>query len=142
MPLFYLVFAVFLAYPVLELVALYQVAQSIGWWLLLWQITSIVLGLSLLREQPMQLAGQVFEAARTGRHPVRGLLTIARFSLAAVLLIIPGVINDAIAVLLVLFPASSQPLPAGRPADDGVIEGEFRREQDVTPPGQRLPGQD
>jgi UPF0716 protein FxsA len=54
------------------------------------------------------------------------LLTSAKKVVAGILLIIPGVMSDVLAVLILLIPA---PRMQSTKQDDSVIEGEWRREE-------------
>jgi len=67
-----------------------------------------------------------------GGNPIKTILGSARNLVAGVLLVIPGVITDIIAVILLLIPISKQnPNIATKTqyqtkaANDDVIEGEF-----------------
>lgn len=130
------------AYPALELIALYHAAQALGWWLLAWQLASAGLGYLLLTEQPLHLASQLFTASRRGETPWPALLSVARNSVAALLFILPGVLNDALAFLILLWPAPARAAhtapPPGQRDADGVIEGEFQRVDPDAPPHDRL----
>jgi UPF0716 protein FxsA len=64
------------------------------------------------------------------------LLAGARAFFAGLLLLFPGVLSDALALLIVLLPGQVLTPPAMRAADaanDAVIEGEFREVKDDTP---------
>jgi UPF0716 protein FxsA len=75
-------------------------------------------------------------AALRGDQPLlRGLLDSGRRILAALLLILPGIISDVIALLLLLLPINlGAPLAAqsagiGRGFGRDAIEGDFRRSE-------------
>jgi UPF0716 protein FxsA len=111
---------ILLAFPIAEIWLLIELADQYGWLLLLYLVAIGWLGLRLIREE---------KALGTARNIIAG-----------VLLMLPGVITDIIAVTLLLIPIkNAQPL--GEPpsngssrtspyqaANDDVIEGEFRRE--------------
>lgn len=130
MPIF-LIFAILLAFPFVELYVLIRLASEYGWWLALYLLSAIVAGWLLIQEERLAVFGRLFQIVQTGQHPVVALLTSARKVLAGVLLIFPGVISDVFAILLLLIPMPSSKRP-GTPnqtaANDDVIEGEWRRE--------------
>ncbi len=125
MPLL-LIFAILLAFPILEIYLLVRLASAYGWWLAAYLAFTTVAGWLMIQEERLAVFGRLFHIVQNGQHPVLALLTSARKLMAGVLLIIPGVITDIIAVILLLIP-----IPAGknRPAaNDDIIEGEWRRE--------------
>jgi UPF0716 protein FxsA len=108
---------ILLAFPIAEIWLLIELADQYGWLLLLYLV-----------------------AISAGGNPAKAVFGTARNIIAGVLLMLPGVITDIIAVTLLLIPIkNAQPL--GEPpsngssrtspyqaANDDVIEGEFRRE--------------
>ena len=65
-----------------------------------------------------------------GQPVLRGLLDSGRKILAALLFLLPGVMSDAIALLLLALPLNlgQQPQPAGtNPARKSYLDGDFRR---------------
>lgn len=115
-----------LGFPMLEIYMLFQVATFIGWWLLLWLILSVLIGWMLIKEESLAVFGRLAVAMQTGGSPFAALWASGRTILAGILLIAPGVISDAIAVILLLWPqARVRSHNQDRP-DDGVIEGEVR----------------
>lgn len=131
---------ILLAFPVAEIWLLIELGQQYGWWLLVYLVGIAVLGLRLIREEKELLAGRMMQTLSAGNHPVKAMFGSARNIIAGVLLIIPGVITDMIAVILLLVPIKHSQAPhaqtpsaqssyqAGQAANDDVIEGEFRRE--------------
>ena len=122
-----LMLAILLAFPFIELYLLVRLANVYGWWLALYLLFSATAGWLLIQEERLAVLGRLLHIMQSGQHPLLALLTTARKLLAGVLLIFPGVISDVLAVLLLLIP-----LPAARqrpPAEDGVIEGQWRREE-------------
>ena len=115
-----------LVFPALEIYTMFQVADVIGWWLLAWLILSALIGWVLIKEESMAVFGRLAVTVQSGQSPFAAIWDSGRTMLAGLMLIIPGVLSDAIALVLLLWPSSS-----GRPAkremsDDGVIEGEVR----------------
>lgn len=115
--------AFLLAFPALEFYLLWKLSAVLGVWLLVWLVASAVAGWFLLRRVPETFAAALLHSALQGGSPLRGLLTGGATLLAGLLLIFPGVVSDALALTLLL----AAPPPRTPPAD-GVIEGEFRRE--------------
>lgn len=117
---------ILLAFPVLELVLLFKLGAQFGWWLAAYLLAAAILGWLLIQDEKMVVFGRMVQTMQQGQHPLRALLASARKVIAGLLLIFPGVASDVLALLLLLIP-----LPASRrppPSDDGVIEGEWRRE--------------
>jgi UPF0716 protein FxsA len=118
-----------LSFPALEIYTLVKVYQSIGWWVVALLLVSAFAGAMLIAEERLAFIGRMMMAVQTGGSPIRALFESGRTMIAGGLLIFPGVISDALAILLLLVPARlfgrrSQVI---KPVDD-VIEGEFRRE--------------
>lgn len=127
----YLVFASLLAYPFLEIMSLVWLSDTIGTFAtLLYVLCSFGLGLLMLRHQRLGIGLTLMNDIRTGRLGLHSLFSVARYYIAAVLLIIPGLIGDVMAVILLLPWGKSAPTVGsmgGMPPQDGVIDGEFRR---------------
>lgn len=117
---------ILLGFPLLELWVGILVAREIGWWLLVWMIADVFVGVALIREERFAVIGRVMSAAQQGQNPARAMLASGRLMLAGLLLILPGVISDGFALLLLLWPRRKPPVAA----NDAVIEGEFRREHE------------
>jgi UPF0716 protein FxsA len=122
-----IILAILLAFPFFELYLLFRLAAVYGWWLVAYLLFTAVAGWLMIREVRLTVFGRLFHIMQSGHHPVIALLTSARKLLAGVLLIVPGVMSDLIAVLILLIP---MPSAENRRPDDGVIEGEWRREED------------
>ncbi|NLR76490.1 FxsA family protein [Leeia aquatica] len=125
-----------LALPVLEVLGLVWLGQQIGSWVWLYMLVAMLLGWGLLKSVRLTAAWVMLQSARQQQLPVWGLLYALRQGLAGVLLIIPGMFTDVLALLLLLpwpmpqrWQASVSPSqgPAAQPADPDVLEGEFRR---------------
>lgn len=113
------------AFLALEMVGIYLVGAEIGVWrTLLWLLTSAVLGIAVISRAGAAFMPRLAQAMQAGGSPFGVLWHSGRRLLAGLLLIFPGLISDLIAVGLLLWPAP----PAPPPRDDGVIEGDFRRE--------------
>ena len=153
----FLIFAILLAFPFAELYLLIQLGDKYGWWLLLYLVVIGYLGLQLIRGEKLLISAKMMQSLARGDNPIKTMLGSARNMVAGVLLIIPGVITDVIAVVLLLIPiqkskpnlagatnADNQQQPFEQPyqtnkgfarkqakaANDDVIEGEFTEIKD------------
>lgn len=137
-----LIALILLAFPIAEIVLLVKLADQYGWWLLLYLVVIGYLGLQLIRGEKVLMAPRMMQSL-AGGNPVKALLGTARNMVAGVLLLIPGVISDAIAVVLLLIPIEQnrqqegtqmppntgtgyrKTNPYSQAANEDVIEGEY-----------------
>ena len=128
------VLALLLSFPVLEAWVLFELSDRYGWWVAVWLVAAAVVGLLLMRLEKIVWAIRLAGSLREQRSPLRALLATARTMFVGLLLIFPGVISDALALVLWLWP-----LPEVDPLDSSgeprVIEGEYRQENS----SERLP---
>lgn len=121
-----------LAFPVAEIWILIALSQQYGWWVLLYLVAMIVLGLQLIRDEKLMFSGRMMQHLNQGGNPIKAIFGSARNIIAGILLVIPGVMTDLIAVVLLLIPvnkdAKKMPKHTQKAANDDVIEGEYRRE--------------
>jgi len=132
MPVFF-VLLILLAFPVLEIWLLIALAAQYGWWLLLYLAVVAILGYRLIKDEQLLMFGRMAQTLTQGGTTAKALFGSAKNLIAGILLIIPGVITDAIAVILLLLPSAkvgpgAKQARARKAANDDVIEGEFRRE--------------
>ena len=121
-----------LSFPVLEAIGIFWVASAIGSWVILWLLLAAIAGILLIRVERVAWGPRLLFSLQSGAHPLISLFASGRILLAGGLLVFPGFISDAIALVLLLIPGTwagrkADPL---RPANDEVLEGEFRREPD------------
>ncbi|MGQ0442189.1 MAG: FxsA family protein, partial [Methylophilaceae bacterium] len=108
------------------------------------------LGLQLIRGEKLLISAKMIQSLGVGGNPIKTILGSARNMLAGVLLVIPGVMTDVIAAVLLLIPIQQTKLNTGRShhphyetnfdahyrksdyaknnsqaANDDVIEGEY-----------------
>lgn len=133
----FLIILILLAFPIAEIWLLIELADAYGWLLLLYLVGIGYLGLRLIQQEKANFNERVLQNMTSGVSPLRVIFGSARKMIAGMLLILPGVITDFIAALLLLIPIQSQKaddVPYQNPyqdkpsANDDVIEGEFRRE--------------
>ncbi len=121
-----------LSFPVLEAIGIFWAASFMGGWVLLWLLLAAIAGVLLIRVERVTWGARLLFAMQSGAHPLASLFATGRIFLAAGLLVFPGFISDAIALVLLLIPGTwgtRKPDPL-RSANDDVLEGEFKRESD------------
>jgi UPF0716 protein FxsA len=121
-----------LSFPVLEAIGIFWVASFIGGWVLLWLLLAAIAGIMLIRVERVAWGARMLFSVQSGANPLASLFASGRILLAGGLLVFPGFISDAIALVLLLIPGTwgkRKPDPL-RSANDDVLEGEFRRESD------------
>ena len=143
----FLIGLILLAFPFAEIFLLVDLAHRYGWWLLIYLVVVGLLGLQLIKGEKLLLTAKMMHSVTSGGNPIKTMLGSARNMVAGVLLIIPGVLSDVIAVILLLIPiknshckanpigttnqqqssSSHQRAPA---ANDDVIEGEYTHVND------------
>jgi UPF0716 protein FxsA len=95
----------FIVIPVLELVLLIKIGQGIG----VWATVALVLGTALtgafiVSRQSLAVVRRTLEALSEGRPPVEPVLDGLFLLVAGALLVTPGLITDAIALVLLVPP--------------------------------------
>ena len=134
----FLIGIILLAFPFVEIFLLVNLAHKYGWWVLFYLVVMGFLGLQLIRGEKLLLSAKMMQSLSAGGNPIKTLLGSARNMVAGVMLIIPGVITDIIAVILLLIPMSKPSLagatnsqhqdsytPNTNAANDDIIEGEY-----------------
>jgi UPF0716 protein FxsA len=139
-----------LMFPILEIWGLIELAGRYGWWVLLYIVVVAMLGWRLIQDEKLLFTGRIMQNLTQGNSVGGAVFGTAKNMIAGVLLIIPGVISDVLAVILLLIPSPQSSLDnsafgkaddkAARSsqrnsrrnaaANDDVIEGEFRREDE------------
>lgn len=121
-----------LSFPVLEAIGIFWMADVIGGWVLLWLLLAAIAGVTLIRFERVAWGARMLFAVQSGVNPMSSLFASGRVLLAGGLLVFPGFISDVIALVLLMIPGTwdkrkTDPL---RPANDDILEGEFKREPD------------
>lgn len=129
---------ILLAFPIAEIWLLIKLAGQYGLLLVFYLVMIAWLGLRLIRDEKQFFTQRMMQTMLQGSSPFRAMFGSARNIIAGILLIIPGVISDVIAALILLIPLKNHsiehsqfkapPSATERSANDDVIEGEFRRE--------------
>jgi UPF0716 protein FxsA len=130
-----LLLVILLAFPVLEIWLLIELGNRYGWRLLAYLVIVAMLGWRLIQDEKLLMLGRMAQTLSQGGTPAKALFGSAKNLIAGILLILPGVLSDVLAVILLLLPSpKSQASGPGagstknKAANDDVIEGEFRRE--------------
>ena len=152
----FLLFALFLGFPLLEIAVLIKVGQWIGFWPTLGLlILAATAGMLVIRHQGVSLIGRLFDTMNRGGLIVVSMVDSYATILAGFLLIVPGFITDAMGLALLVPPvrrlllsamlpgfaqarrrthASAPPEAARQPGQPVVIEGPYERIDDQDPP--------
>jgi UPF0716 protein FxsA len=157
-----LIAVIAIALPFLEIAGFVWLGSKLGVALtLVWVIGAMMAGLALLRHTGLQAVGHLRAALAEGKEPGHSIIDAACFAAAAILLIIPGFVSDALALLLMLpmtrhwllrrtathFETRVYRAPGGAGGGaSGVIHGEFtvvsENDQDVTGDANETDGKD
>jgi UPF0716 protein FxsA len=131
-----LILLVAAALPFLEIAGFVWLGSKLGVPLtLFWVLAAMVAGLALLRHTGLQAVGRLRAALAEGKEPGHSIIDSACFAAAAMLLIIPGFVSDALALILMLpitrhwllrrTAAHFETRVYRGPGVGGVIHGEF-----------------
>ena len=125
----FVMLAIVLIFPLVDLFVTARFARWSGVPLWMWLTGSAIAGLWVLANERGQFRARTLAACR-GDSPMRGLLDRGRRVLAGVLLVVPGLLSDVLALLLLLLPINQrggfgpQPVTAGR---SRTLDGDYRR---------------
>jgi UPF0716 protein FxsA len=124
-----LLIAILLGFPLLEVVVLVRLGESLGWWILAWVVLAACAGVALIKEARFALVARLAAGFAQGRFSIVALTDSARTVVAGLFLIFPGVVSDLIALTLLLLPRPKAVAESGSLRDLGgsVIDGEYRR---------------
>jgi UPF0716 protein FxsA len=118
-----------LGFPILDLLATVRVAHWSGIPTWMWLAPPLVAGFLLLRSERLAFRTRTIAAMHGEQSALRDLFDSGRKVLAGLLLLLPGVISDVLALALLALPLNvgrngyAQRATAGR----APIEGEYRR---------------
>ena len=102
-----------LAFPIAEIWLLIMLGNLYGWWVVLYLVVMIVLGLQLIRNEKHLLTVRIIQSLTHNQHPIKAIFGSARNIIAGILLIIPGAMTDIVAAILLLIPRK-QPVIASK----------------------------
>ncbi len=120
-----------LSFPVIEIWGIFKLSALYGWWFLLYMILVTYLGWRLIKEEKQLVFSKLMGAMTQGGNPIKAMIGSARNLFAGILFIIPGVITDSLAVILLLIPIKNNSSQNDHPSEDDVIEGEYRRDDEL-----------
>ena len=99
------VLLIFIIFPLLEIAVLIWSSEVIGFWpTFLILVGAAILGFAIIREQGMSVVGRMVGAVNQGRLPLEPMLDTYVLTTAGFLLVMPGLISDAIGLLLFIPP--------------------------------------
>jgi UPF0716 protein FxsA len=99
----WLLLVAFVVVPLVEIYVLIQVGQVIGpWWTILLLIADSVLGGWLVRHEGRRAWLALTTALNSGRMPAKELADGALILIGGTLMLTPGFVTDAVAILLIL----------------------------------------
>ncbi len=139
-----------LIYPFAEIAALVALADHIGGLaVFLLVLLSSLLGLWMLRNQKLGALLTLGSVMRQGdKVSLYSLLWPLRYALAGLLFLLPGLLSDIAAILLLLplkgpdiqlrTPGAGPSAGPGPAGNSDIIEGEYSRVDQQTPPGRRI----
>ena len=125
----FLLIGILLGFPLLEVVVLVRLGETLGWWILAWVVLAAIAGMALIKEARFALVARLAAGFAQGRFSIVALTDSARTVVAGLFLIFPGVVSDLIALTLLLLPGPKAIVETRSVRDIGgsVIDGEYRR---------------
>jgi UPF0716 protein FxsA len=132
----FLTLTIVMLFPLLDVVVTARFARWSGVPMWMWLMGSALAGLWVLTNERVQFRARTLAAFRGDQSLMRGLLDSGRRVLAGMLLLVPGILSDAIGLVLLLLPINQrggfgpQPAPAGRATyrrDGDTLDGDYRR---------------
>jgi UPF0716 protein FxsA len=125
----FVVMLIVLIFPILDVIATLRFARWTGIPMVALMLAPAIAGSLLLRHERVAFRAKTLAALRGDQPLLRGLLDSGRKVLAAILLIVPGVVSDLMALTLLLLPinlgASFAPMHAGMVRR--WLDGDYRR---------------
>jgi len=131
----FVVLSILMLFPLLDLVVTARFARWSGVPMWMWLTGSAIAGLWVLTNERGQFRARTIAAFRGDEPLLRSLLDSGRRVLAGMLLLVPGILTDAVALVLLLLPINQrggfgpEPVTASRSSypDRRSFEGEYRR---------------
>jgi UPF0716 protein FxsA len=132
----FVVLTIVLGFPFADFLLTLRLARWTGVPLWVWLAGSGIAGMWVLANERDQFRARTLAAFRGDESLLRDLLDSGRRVLAGMLLILPGVLSDILALLLLSLPINQrggfgpQPIPAGRftyRRSSATVDGDYRR---------------
>lgn len=105
----FVVLAILLSLPAVDLYVTARIARLTGVPLWVWLGGGLLAGLLLLRSERLEFRARTVAALHGDQPVMRGMLDSGRKVLAAIFLIVPGVVSDLVALLLLALPLNVGP---------------------------------
>jgi len=121
----FVVMLIVLIFPILDVLVTIRFARWTGIPTVAWLLASAIAGSLLLRHEITTFRAKTLAALRGDQPLLRGLLDSGRKVLAALLLILPGVVSDLIALTLLSLPFNLG-APLATQAVGRTINGDHR----------------
>ena len=123
---FVLLLAILLGFPIVDLYATVRIAQWSGVPVWVWIGLGLLSGIALLRNERLAFRARTLAALRGDELLLRGVVDSGRKVLAGLLLLLPGVVSDLVALALLMLPLNvGNAMSATGARRD--IDGTFRR---------------
>ena len=130
----FLLLLILLAFPALDLYVTLRFAQWTGVPVWIWLGLSLLTGLLILQNERNAFRARTVAALHGQQLLLRGVVDSGRKVLAGVLLLIPGVVTDLMAIALLMLPINTGstlrhgPAAAGNgAAPSRTFDGDYRR---------------
>ena len=130
----FVVLSIVLIFPILDVMATMRFARWTGIPTIAWLLASAIAGTVILRHERAAFRNRALAALRGDQPLQRGLLDSGRKVLAAVLLIVPGMVSDLMALALLMLPVNLGTTFAPQAAGMGrtysrrdPLDGDYRR---------------
>lgn len=129
----YAMLVILLGFPVLDCYLTVQLAKLSGIPFAAWMVLGIATGWLLLRSQRLSFRARTLAAMYGPDALLRGLLDSGRKVLAGFLFLLPGVLSDCMALVLLLVPINVGPVLQAQTTTRGgqsrrqTHDGEYRR---------------
>ena len=132
----FLMLGIVVSFPLVDLFVTARFARWTGVPMWMWLTGSAIAGLWVLTSERLQFRTRTLAAFRGDYSLMRGVLDSGRRVLAGMLLVVPGVLTDVIALVLLLLPINQrgafgpQPVAAGRAAyrrERSTLDGDYHR---------------
>ena len=99
----WLLVALFIIVPLVEIYVITQVGQAIGpWWTILLLVVDSILGSWLIKHEGGRAWRALREALNSGRMPAKELADGALILIGGTLMLAPGFVTDAFGILMIL----------------------------------------
>lgn len=115
----FVVFAILLGLPAVDLYVTTRIARFTGVPLWIWLTGSFLLGIFVLRNERVEFRARTVAALHGDQSVLRGMLDSGRKVLAGIFLIVPGIVSDLLALLLLALPLNVGPAYARVGMRDG-----------------------